>query len=205
MTEPFTLTEATKFLTFGISFYPRDTAPGSYSLVLEVKDKAQNMAKDSVTLTVHAPDLNKTEFVNAFQKSSFYSFVDWGWFGFDFTNGIEFNEKQFSDGVFMMMNVESSIPKDHWEKFVKDFRFEKQARTTWDEDGNDVLTIEEFRSGLGRLDLFDEWDLNDDGLVKEAEFAAGIFDRWDRNRNKLLSRDEYFDMFYTYLALWGVK
>lgn len=203
--EPFVFTYEVKYTDYGHLFFPRDVAPGTYKLMLEVKDKAQNLAKDSVTLTIHAPDIDKTEFTKAFEKGNFFRFLDWGWFEFNFTNGIEFNESQFSAGMFMMLYDEYSIPKDQWEKFAKDFRFEKQSWATWDEDGNGELSDEEFLKGLDRLGLFDEWDLNDDGLVKEAEFAAGIFDRWDRNRNKVLSRDEYFDMFYTYLALWGVK
>lgn len=199
--EPLIFPADMKFSEFGGTFYPRDVAPGTYMLVLEVKDRHNNVAKDSVILTIHAPDIDKTEFVKAFEKGNFYRFLDWGWFPVDFTNGIQFNETQLSNGLYMMLSLDDNIKKDEWERFVKDFRFEKQNWATWDADTNGDLDYDEFHKGISKLGLFKKWNLDNSQLVSEAEFAMGIFDSWDRNRDNLLSKDEYFDTFFTYLAL----
>ncbi|MBX0334281.1 hypothetical protein K3G39_13640 [Pontibacter sp. HSC-14F20] len=199
--EPFIFTDVLKFLDFGASFFPRDIESGTYKLVLEIKDRQNNVAKDSISINVHAPDINSAAFANAFKNGSFYHYIDWGWYGVDFTNGVEFNEAQFSNGVFLMMSQEYSINKDQWEKFVKDFRFEKQTWATWDEDGSGDVVSEEFEKGLDRLELFNNWDLNNDRMVKEDEFILGIFESWDRNRDNMLSKAEYHDSFHTYLRI----
>lgn len=198
---PILLYDPVKFMEYGSDFYLKGTEPGTYTLVLEVKDRQNNIAKDSVTLRVQTRDINISEFAKAFEEGSFYHHIDWGWFGLDFTNGVEFDERQFSMGIYMMVNMSSYINENEWDKFMQDFRFEKQAWAGWDENTNGELDYDEFHKGLVRLELFKKWDLNNDNLVREDEFIIGIFDRWDRNRNSWLSREEYDDMFYTYLTL----
>lgn len=201
MMELFPFTDVLKATEFNASFYPRDIASGTYKLVSETKDRQNNVARDSITIAVEAPDISKTEFAKAFEKGSFYHHLDWGWYPVDFTNGVEFNEVELSSGLYIMMSLDDNIKKEEWEKFVKDFRFEKQSWATWDADTNGELDYDEFHKGISKLELFKKWNLDNSQLVSEIEFATGIFDRWDRNRDNLLSRDEYFDMFYTYLAI----
>ncbi|PKV75964.1 DUF4625 domain-containing protein [Pontibacter ramchanderi] len=199
--EPFIFTDAMNITDFTGSFYPREIAPGTYTLLLEVLDRQKNMAKDSVAITIHAPAINQAEFENAFKKNTFYYYLDWGWFGFDFINGVEFVKSQFTYGLLMMMSMDNYINKDQWEKFVKDFQFEKQTWASWDKDGNGMLDDIEFHQGIEQLGLFEKWDQNKDKLVNEKEFVRGIFKSWDRNRDDVLSREEYFEPFYTYLSL----
>lgn len=199
--EPFPFTDVLRNTEFNASFYPRDIASGTYKLVSETKDRNNNVAKDSVTITVQATDIDKTAFVKAFEKGNFYQYLDWGWFGVDFTNGIQFNEPQLSNGLYMMLSLDDNIKKDEWEKFVKDFRFEKQRWADWDANADNELDYDEFHKGISKLDLFKNWNLDNSQLINEVEFATGIFDRWDRNRDNLLSKDEYYNLFYTYLAL----
>ncbi len=201
VTEPIVFQSNTTSGQYGSSFNLRGVEPGTYTLVIEVRDQASNMAKDSVAIKVHAPDLNKTEFSEAFEKGSFFYNLEWGWFGLDFTHGIEFDETQFSTGVYMMINISTYMKENEWEKFVQDFGFEKQSWSTWDANRNGELDELEFHNGLKRLDLFKKWDANNDRMVRADEFAQGIFKSWDLNQDDMLTKAEYQDKFYYYVSI----
>lgn len=200
--EPFPFYGAPKHEEFWSVFSLRDIEPGIYRLVLEVRDKQNNLAKDSVTIKVHAPDINRTEFAKAFKEGSLYHQIDWSWFGLDFINGLEFNESDFSTALYLMVKIDEFMNQDEWEMFMKDFRFENQTWSSWDEDSNGELDNSEFKNGIGRLDLFNKWDSDSDRFVREDELINGIFDSWDEDRDNLLTRAEYAENFYNYLVLF---
>jgi hypothetical protein len=200
VTEPMPFFSNITHIKYGSSFYLRDVEPGTYTLVVEVEDSQKNMAKDSVTIMVHAPDINREAFAQAFENGNFFRQLDWGWFGFDFTKEVEFDEMQFTAGLYMMINSSTYIKENEWEQFVRDFRFEKQRWATWDENGDGELDGDEFHNGIKRLDLFKKWDTDNDKMVRTNEFVKGIFDRWDVNQDNRLTRAEYQEKFYKYLV-----
>lgn len=63
----------------------------------------------------------------------------------------------------------------------------------WDDDGNGLLSAEEFKDGFGNDDIFNDLDANNDGLIDNNEFGDGMFDRLDTDGDGLLSDNELTD------------
>lgn len=172
---------------------PTNSAIGAYTLVIEAEDMKQNVSKDSVAFNVHAPDLNIAEFTDAFIKNGFIAaMADW--------EESFLSERSFGSGFFYVMDRDrdSRILKAEWEKFVKDFDLSNQVWTTWDVNGDGNLSELEFKNGLGWSKLFNEWDQNKDGLVRDEELAIGVFGRWDDNMDGKLTRAEYLERLSAY-------
>lgn len=52
------------------------------------------------------------------------------------------------------------------------------------------------------LNLFENWDKNQDDLLYLDELANGVFTQWDLNQDNLLSKDEFLEKFYTNVYRW---
>ena len=76
----------------------------------------------------------------------------------------------------------------------------------WDEDGDGIISEQEFGTGFGETGVYGEWDANDDQALSEDEFNAGIgenedefgttfgenaFSEWDEDGDSALSEDEF--------------
>ncbi|SFG88527.1 hypothetical protein [Pontibacter chinhatensis] len=185
----------------------KDSPTGTYTVMVEAVDQAQNMVKDSTTVTVHASALGRSEFsriVSNINNITVLHAMDW--FGYNLMEGIQFNEAAFNLGFFLIANTnlvaterDFAISHTEWENFVTDFNVEGEDWATWDADKDNLLNNVEFDQMLSKLNLFSEWDTDKNALIKGEELGSGIFDHWDNNQDGLLTRYEYMDKFYTYL------
>lgn len=181
---------------------PRQAALGAYTLTVEARDYGKNVAKDSVTFVLHAPDINKAAFEEPFNSGLYNYWETMDWFGYNsWDNGNMLDADWLTILLFLMVNTdeEFSLSEAEWTRFMTDFNAKQQKWATWDEDNNGALNEAEFHKGIGSLNFFDDWDTDQDQKVSAEEMAAGVFDRWDYNRNGFLSADEYLDRYYTYL------
>lgn len=181
---------------------PKGAPTGTYNLMVEAKDKAQNTTRDSVSINFHTPDLSMEDFTRAFETASIFYAYDWGWFGFDFYEGINLHELGFGFFLFVMVDALGGydVSRDEWDKFVADFGIKNQKWTEWDEDKNGVVSDQEFDEAIRKSGLFRKWDTNKNAILDKGEFASGVFSRWDNNKDGKLNREEYLERFYTYLT-----
>ncbi|MCX2740880.1 hypothetical protein [Pontibacter anaerobius] len=184
---------------------PKGATMGEYILVVEAEDRAQNVAKDSLAVTIHAPDISSAEFARAFNNVANLTAFDamyWDWMGYDLQYGIVFEEYGFESGFFDMVDIDydRAISGAEWEKFIADFNLDSKSWASLDEDNNGTLDSVEFGDGFRNLISFEGWDLDKDGWVNKDEFANGIFGHWDTNKDNLLSKEEYLERFFTYLS-----
>lgn len=179
---------------------PRDISAGEYTMLVIVTDKAQNVAEDSVTISVQSPDLDNAKFAEAFEKASFLGALGWWDYG-DVLNGMEFDESWLREGFFAMADTDfdSNISEAEWELFISDFDMKDQAWSKWDIDKNGLLDNDEFQVGWDALKFYSEWDTDKNALFSQKEVADGVFGRWDQNKDDLLSKEEYQEKFYRYL------
>lgn len=183
---------------------PKHAGTGTYTVIVEVEDRWQNVAKDSVTVILHASDINiatfEKPFVNALLNSHFSHYLNLvGYNAWD--AGYSFDNTYFDFAMYLIVNtdIKSSISEAEWDKFITDFDVEDQTWTEWDENRDGSLNDIEFQKGISSLNFFNDWDKNRSEKVDFDEMAAGIFSRWDTNKDNLLSSEEYQEKFYTYL------
>ena len=181
---------------------PPRAAPGTYTLTVEARDYGKNVARDSVAIVLHTPDINKAAFEDPFNNglSNFWGYMDW--FGYNpWDNGYMLDADWFNLLLSLIVDTdgEYGVSKAEWARFMADFNAKEQNWATWDEDNNGALSDAEFQKGVGRLNFFKDWDADKDQRLSYEEMGAGVFDRWDHNRNDLLSSDEYLDRYYIYL------
>ncbi|WP_439882141.1 hypothetical protein ACSX1A_03050 [Pontibacter sp. MBLB2868] len=183
---------------------PKYAATEDYTVIVEAKDYGKNVAKDSVTFVLYASDINSATFARPFSYGLYnkYFTEPLEKLGYNYWDmGYSFNDDLFSFIMFLMVNTDNefSISEAEWNRFIVDFGVKNQVWTTWDENSDGNLNEAEFHDGLISLNLFNEWDENQDSSVYFDEMAAGIFSRWDTNNDKMLSKEEYLEKFYTYL------
>jgi hypothetical protein len=187
---------------FSLSEYyriPKNPVPGEYTVVVEAKDKGQNVTKNAVTFTLHDSDIHSEEFIEAFWYILYDilpGFIDNAW-----DLGYAFNDDWLNNLLFLMVstNNDSGISEAEWGKFMADFDVKNQAWPTWDLNSDGKLDKQEFYDGITRLNLFNDWDTNQDEIISVEELATAIFTLWDHNRDNVLSREEYLEKSYTYL------
>lgn len=184
---------------------PRNAATGEYSVMVEVNDFGKNVAQDSVRFSVYASDVSKTTFQRPFSNGLLNRFFTetLEWYGYNYwDSGYLFEDVWF--GVLMYLIVttdnDNNVSKSEWNRFVSDFRIKGQNWATWDENNDGSLDDAEFYAGMAKLNLFKEWDENQDKYLSFDEMAAGFFTRWDHNQDGVLSVEEYMEKFYTYLG-----
>lgn len=166
-----------------------------YTAIVEAEDKSQHNARDSVSFTIHAPDLNKNEFIEVSSQVDIYQYLDW--------MGLVIpNEPDAALGIILFAMTDKyydwKISNTEWTRFAQDFDLKDQVWQTWDLDGNGSLSNVEFKKGITRLNFHKDWDLNNNSRIELHELGAGFFDRWDHNKDNVLSREEYEERFYTY-------
>lgn len=67
----------------------------------------------------------------------------------------------------------------------------------WDTDNNNLLTKEEFQSGMRSKGLFNTWDTDKDGYLNRTEYDAVGWDDdyygdWDSDNDDRLTEDETY-------------
>jgi hypothetical protein len=67
----------------------------------------------------------------------------------------------------------------------------------WDTDRDDLLSKDEFQSGMPGRGLFNEWDTNNDGKLDRGEYdtvgwGPDHYVNWDDDKASALSEDETF-------------
>ncbi|MBC5992271.1 hypothetical protein [Pontibacter cellulosilyticus] len=177
-------------------------ATGNYTVVVEAGDHAENASKDSLTFTMHAPALGKSEFGRAFSRrfSMYYEPLDW--FGYNVHDrGIAFDSFWLSQVLYFMISKDDQYPisEAEWNTFMADFGIKNQTWAMWDENTDGSLNEAEFQKGIVSLNLFNEWDSNKNAIINEEEIANGVFGHWDFDKDNMLNREEYLEKFYTYL------
>jgi len=79
--------------------------------------------------------------------------------------------------------------------------------TYYDDDMDELLTAEEFEAAYTDIGYYNTWDLNDDGILDENEWATGIsnyygdydgddygvYDDWDLDNDGYINDDEFVD------------
>lgn len=69
--------------------------------------------------------------------------------------------------------------------------FAQTSFSEWDEDGDGILTQEEWDAGVADSGVFDSWDGDDDGVVSAAEYEDGLFDWFDDDDDGALTVSEW--------------
>lgn len=170
------------------------SAAGTYTMIVEAQDEQQNTSESGVSLTVQAPDLEKVAFNTALTKNS--SFRNWV-----IDNGASLTEDEFGTSVFHMMDTghDGYVEEVEFDKFTVDFDLENETSSNWYwYDEFDGLSLTTINALLRKVRFFDDWDLDNNDLLSEAELTGGIFVRWDDNEDGVLSRDEYEVKVHTY-------
>ena len=176
----------------------RTTPTGDYTLTINATDRGSNVTFKTVDFTLHTPALSLDDFMSPFKSSSIFNGLDW--FGFE-GPVIELNEEWFHFVLFGVVNKDQEywISEAEWEQFIADFGLKGGSWDKWDANGDNKMGEEEFNAAAKTLDLFKNWDSDNNGFIYEEEFAKGVFICWDLNRDNRLSREEYLDKFFNYL------
>lgn len=75
---------------------------------------------------------------------------------------------------------------------------------TWDQDGDESLSEDEWRAGISeylggysfdQVEEFGEWDLNGDSRISEGEFRESLFEAVDEDRNSQISESEFVNLY----------
>lgn len=63
----------------------------------------------------------------------------------------------------------------------------------WDADADAYIDAEEFRAGATEADLFAMYDLNNDGVIEEAELYDVTFAQYDRDQDERWASEDVED------------
>ena len=66
-----------------------------------------------------------------------------------------------------------------------------QEFTELDANEDALLDQDEFGAGLEESGIYEEWDADASGDLNQEEFQAGAFDAWDTDDDEALSEDEF--------------
>lgn len=81
---------------------------------------------------------------------------------------------------------------------------DQYAFDDWDNDTDNIVSEDEYRTAFNDYDYYNDWDLNDDGSIDEEEWETGIntnyptydaaiygdFDKWNKNGDDQIDEDE---------------
>ncbi|MFD2515197.1 hypothetical protein ACFSRY_15090 [Pontibacter locisalis] len=175
---------------------PKSASTAAYTVIVEAEDKGQNITKGFVNVTIHAPNLNKSEFIKTFSNVNIYGYLDW--MGYT----IPGDPKAALNLALLVMvdkDFDKKVSETEWKKFAADFNVKDQVWAAWDMDGDGKLGDSEFNKGMEKLNFFTEWDEDKNNSLSSEELGGGFFSRWDHNQDATLSRDEYEEKYFTYI------
>jgi len=114
-----------------------------------------------------------------------------------------FSREEVNNGVYLTYDADDgAFTDDEWEIWQNAWGGELDVDlASWDENQDNMLDEEEYNAGLEDLDLYEGWDTDGDGLYSEAEIGEGIFDTWDDDDDELVEAEEYDEVEY---ELWGL-
>lgn len=61
----------------------------------------------------------------------------------------------------------------------------------WDTDENQRLGRNEFETAVNTIDLFNEWDEDDNELLTVSEVGQGVFNIYDEDNDNMLDREDF--------------
>ncbi|SFP18381.1 hypothetical protein [Tranquillimonas alkanivorans] len=64
------------------------------------------------------------------------------------------------------------------------------AQMFGDDYGTD-MDYDTFNTGFGETGYYDAWDMNDDAMLDENEFATGVYADWDQDGDLEITEEEY--------------
>ncbi|WP_162054895.1 Ig-like domain-containing protein [Pontibacter pamirensis] len=176
-----------------VTFYMAEgSAAGIYTMIVEAQDEQQNTSESAVNINVQAPDLEKVAFNTALTKNTFFRKRV-------INNGASLTEGEFGTSVFHIMDRghDGYVENNEFDKFTVDFDLETSSDWYY-YDEFDGLSLGTLNALLRKVKFFDDWDLDNNNLLNEAELTGGIFGRWDDNEDGVLSRNEYESKMHTY-------
>lgn len=131
--------------------------------------------------------------------------------GWDIDNDNLLAENEYSVAFFDTwdINEDENLDEDEWNTALADYGLDDDpawAWATWNTDNDAFVEEEEFDLELGDTEYFAVWDVNDDNLLDEREYAKGIYALWiEAEDDGILDDNEYKDIFIRYYDVDAVK
>ncbi len=130
-----------------------------------------------------------SDYVEISEYRERFAYEEWD---LDASGAIE--ERELSSGIFESMDADddSFLSNDEWGE--TEFYFTGKdygAFNEWDINNDGMLDEEEFEVVVDKVGLFDSWDINDDGWLEDQELSSGVFDSFDADDDGLLDDEEY--------------
>ena len=123
-----------------------------------------------------------------------------GWFGeWDENEDDLLAEEEFETGLFGVFddNDDDALSVDEWDQGIDAWYGEETVNFTfsnWDDDGDGVLSRDEFTDALGATGLYGGFAGYNQELT-QAEFDEGLVDWYDDDDDDLLGEDEWDPLF----------
>lgn len=61
----------------------------------------------------------------------------------------------------------------------------------WDENEDTLLAEDEFTAGIEESGVYDEWDEDDSGAIEEDEFNTALYEGWDEDDSGVIEEEEF--------------
>ncbi len=135
--------------------------------------------------------LDEEEFSKAFLASDFVSDLE-------LQEAEGFTYGDLYDVYFHIWDFDNddALGRQEWQSAV-DTYFENYDEVLygefddWDLDDSDQITKNEYMEAVLDTGLFETWDMNQDAMISEEEFAQGIYEYWDTDGDGYIEAVEY--------------
>jgi hypothetical protein len=100
------------------------------------------------------------------------------------------------------LNEDLEWTEDEWNEFTANWEDVNWGNwNDWDADGDEILSEEEWETGIADQGWFDDWDLDGDDELNTEELGGYAYDYYDTDNDGLLTEEE----FDAYAEDWGIE
>lgn len=156
--------------------------------------ETETVESEVVTDDVAVADTwDEEAYYTTFTNTTYYE--DW-----DLNDDGLLSEEEFRTSFYETFDTDNDgrISQSEWTSAVSDFGVNAADWTAWDTDGDGFIDMAEFTTSFSQVGWYDTWDLDDDAMITEREYTAGVFRIWDENDNNVLDETEnvHYNTYY---------
>lgn len=121
----------------------------------------------------------------------------------DLDNDGFLDEDEFTSSYYEIWDLDDDgiLEENEWDTAVTDFNIVGADWNAWDLDANGRLDMNEFKTGFSSFNYFTDWDMDNDGLIRDREYTDGVFDLWDVDGDGVLAEADYSNWFNRYFGV----
>lgn len=138
-------------------------------------------------------------------EDEFSAYYEDDWDTWDLDDDGWLDEDEYYTATYNWVDVDGDgIDETEWDEGYNNLYGDYVALEDFDDydlDDDGIIDEDEWTEGWADTEWFGDYDVDDDQLVSTDEFNEGLFDIYDEDDDELWDEDEY-ETFYAYYDTW---